>query len=79
MYKFAVIESGVVQNIIIADSQEIAETVTGKIVVQSEANIGDLYNEETGIFIDPKTIGSEISEEIIDTLLNQPEIMGQPE
>lgn len=79
MYKFAVIEYGVVQNIIIADNQEIAETVTGKNVVLAEANIGDLYDEETGTFIDPKTIGSEISEETVDALLNQPEITGQPE
>lgn len=53
MYKFAVIEQGIVQNIIVAESREIAEEVTGKTAVLAEANVGDFYDDETGEFTTP--------------------------
>jgi hypothetical protein len=44
MARFAVIEEGVVTNVVMADSKESAELVTGSDCVESDiANIGDPY------------------------------------
>jgi hypothetical protein len=52
---FAVINEGVVENCILADSLEIAEEVSGKICVEytleNPASIGFIYAD--GIFTDP--------------------------
>ena len=53
MPRFAVLKNGVVDNVIVADSQELAEEVTGLTAVASEeANIGEIYNEEDGTFFE---------------------------
>lgn len=66
MYKFAVIEYGVVQNVIIAESAEIAEAVTGKTCVEPlDAGIGWVYNAETGEFTAPSSL--EIVDESVPT------------
>lgn len=48
MANFAVIEDGIVTNIIVADDEEIATTVTGKMCVEyfdnAPAYIGGTYN-----------------------------------
>lgn len=54
MAQFAVIENGYVLNVILADSKEIAEEVTGLLCVEAGGGvIGATYNEETGEFILP--------------------------
>lgn len=54
---FAVIKNNIVTNVIIADSLEIAELVTGATCVKSDvAAIGAAYDEETGLFITPDPI-----------------------
>lgn len=54
MAQFAVINGTRVLNIIVADSQEIAEEVTGLLCVETyEGAVGDEYDEETNQFIKP--------------------------
>jgi len=59
MANFAVIIKGIVDNIIIADSKEIAESVTGQTCVEysptpnSAAHIGLSYDPKTGLFEQP--------------------------
>ena len=54
MSNFAVIEDGIVTNVIVAETKEIAEEATGKMCVESvEGNyayIGLGYDSTTGIF-----------------------------
>lgn len=64
MYKFAVINGGVVINSILADSKELAEELSGHQCVHSlEAGIGWTYNAETNEFTAPEL---ETAEEIIE-------------
>lgn len=54
MAQFAVINGAHVFNIIVADSKEIAEEVTGLVCVETYVGgIGDAYDAETGEFIKP--------------------------
>jgi hypothetical protein len=57
MSKFAVINYDSVINTIVAESQEIAETITGKTCIAIPDNLlvnpGFLYNTETNTFTDP--------------------------
>jgi hypothetical protein len=52
MANFAVINDGKVSNIIVADTKEIAEEVTGQICIEytdeNPASIGFGWNKETG-------------------------------
>lgn len=51
MPRYAVINNGVVVNVIMADSQEIAEEITEMTAIQSDiANIGEIHNEEDDTF-----------------------------
>jgi hypothetical protein len=69
MATFAVIENGIVENIIVADSKEIAEDATGKTCVEytekNPAHIDLKYDPETG-FEQPV-----IEEEIVVTEENK--------
>ena len=50
--KFAVIKNNIVTNVILADSVEIAELVTGAICIRSDvATIGAAYDQESNSFI----------------------------
>jgi len=63
MSTFAVINSGQVVNIIVANSKEVAEEVTGMICVSSNsAGVGYTYDAETGIFSAPQ---AEVAEEVL--------------
>jgi hypothetical protein len=57
MTNFAVIENNIVENIIIADTKEIAETITGKTCVtytqDNPAAVG--YTYANGVFAEPVT------------------------
>jgi hypothetical protein len=57
MFNFAVMNSNIVENIILADSKEIAEQATNKVCLEytneNPAGIGWTYNEESNIFIPP--------------------------
>jgi hypothetical protein len=57
MFNFAVMNSNIVENIILADSKEIAEQVTNKICIEytneNPAGIGYTYDENTNTFIPP--------------------------
>ena len=67
MYKFAVINGGIVVNSILADSKEMAEELTGLQCVNTiEAGIGWYFNEETNEFTAPEPI------EIIAEIVNEP-------
>lgn len=51
MPKFAIIDGNTVINVILAESQEIAEEVTGlKAIEHGEAVIGAIYDPETNSF-----------------------------
>lgn len=53
MPRFAVLKNGVVDNVIMAETVELAEEATGLTAVASEvANIGEVYNEEDGTFFE---------------------------
>ena len=57
MFNFAVMNSNIVENIILADSKEIAEQATNKVCLEytneNPAGIGWTYNEESNTFIPP--------------------------
>ena len=57
MATFAVLNSGNVVNVIVADTKEIAEQVTNHTCVEyteeNPAGIGHIYDEATGIFSTP--------------------------
>lgn len=60
---YAILEADKVVNVIVADSLEMAELVTGKTAVQSDiAGIGWTYNPETGAFSFPELPAEEPSE-----------------
>lgn len=60
--KFAVIKNNTVTNVIIADSIEIAELVTGATCVKSDvATIGATYDQETNSFIVLEVIEEDLS------------------
>jgi len=55
--KFAVIKNNIVTNVILADSIDIAELVTGATCISSDvAIIGAVYDQETGSFITPDPV-----------------------
>ena len=58
MSKFAVVENGVVVNLIVADTKEIAENVTSLECVEypptSDIAIGNEFNQEFQWYISPK-------------------------
>lgn len=66
MKKFAVIENGVVTNLIISDSKEQAESVIGFLCVELAesdfVNIGHNYDAENHIFSMPEPIEEVIAE-----------------
>ena len=57
MKTFAVIVSNIVENVIVADSKEIAEQVTDQKCIEytyeNPAGIGWIYDEESNTFIPP--------------------------
>ena len=57
MAMYAAIKDGIVTNVILADSQEVAESITGTMCVESTsentAYTGGTYDEETGLFTHP--------------------------
>ena len=64
MAYYAVIQDNKVNNIIVADSKEIAETVTGFLCIEytdeNPAGIGWTYDPETGRFVPP------VQEEVVE-------------
>lgn len=65
MANFAVIENDKVTNVIVADSKEIAETVTGKTCLDiTDTYVGIGWNYVGGEFIAPPAI---------ETVITQPE------
>jgi phosphoenolpyruvate synthase/pyruvate phosphate dikinase len=53
MPKFAVIKDNLVVNVIIADTQEIAEAITNEFCINSEtAGVGFTYDPEIGNFLE---------------------------
>jgi hypothetical protein len=56
MNTFAVIQNNIVINLILADTKEIAEEVTGLTCLMADANIGDLYEPESGLFFSPEEL-----------------------
>lgn len=68
MYKFCIIDGEVVTDVILADSQELAEQLTGKPCVHSlDAGIGWAYDAETGEFTEPEPV--ELVAEVINELI----------
>lgn len=70
MSNFAVLSGDVVSNIIVADSLEIAEAVTGSICIEytneNPAGVNFLYNKETKTFTGPvNTFNNIVKEEIL--------------
>ena len=67
MANFAVITGTTVSNIIVADSLEIAEEVTGSVCVEytdeNLAGIGWAYDSDTGTFIAPGITTPDVIEE----------------
>lgn len=65
MATYAVIESDIVENVIVCDSKELAENVTGKTCVEytdeNPAGIGWTYNSITQTFTSPVTLETEES------------------
>ena len=62
MAKFAVIQDDIVNNIIIAESKEIAEQVTGKTCIEydtEQVDIGNLYIDGAFIKKEPLNIQNE--------------------
>ena len=57
MANFAIVTTGIVENTIIADSKELAETLTGKTCIEyfdeNPASIGYGFNSDTNIFEQP--------------------------
>ena len=68
MANFAIIANGIVENIIVADSKELAEIVTGKNCVEySEENLAHIgygFNSDTNTFETPPVIEQQ-GEEIV--------------
>lgn len=57
--KIAVLAGKSVVDVILADSAEVAEALTGRICVESEnASIGFIYDEELGVVLPPKPFES---------------------
>lgn len=56
MARIAIIENGIVSNVIEADSEQIAADLTGMLcVLATDAGIGWFYNEESNDFSAPPT------------------------
>jgi hypothetical protein len=78
MLRFCVIENDVVTNVVIADSKEIAEEITGLLCIQADhAGIGDIYDSEHGVVIQVLEI-PEIVEEVPQPPEHVVEIIEEP-
>ena len=67
MAKFAVLSGNIVSNIIIADSIEVAEQLTGSICIMSDTpSVGWSYNAQTEEFTAPAI------EPIIEPIVEEP-------
>jgi hypothetical protein len=59
MPNFAVLNSNIVENIIVAETKQIAESLTGKVCIQysseNPANIGYEYDFDLETFVKPNT------------------------
>lgn len=68
MARFVIVNNNVIENFILADSKEIAEAITGLTAYEGDdprvwkANVGFVWNEEAGAFIDPNPVLEEPEE-----------------
>jgi hypothetical protein len=68
MANFAVINEGLVENCIVADSNEIAEEITGKTCIEynEEDVVGIGFTYSDGVFVNPNPPGVGITLETYD-------------
>lgn len=84
MPRFAVMQGNLIVNSIVADSQEIAEEVTGQTCIFSDLGLGWVYDEKSKEFIAPEQSAVEIvnntpilinevvTEKIVEPIIEEP-------
>ena len=69
MARFVIVNNNVIENFILADSKEIAEAITGLTAYEGDdprvwkANVGFVWSEEAGVFVNPNSSEQKAKEE----------------
>ena len=82
MGNFAVFNGDMVINTIVAESKEVAESVTGRTCVEytsdNPAFIGAIWNGESYVFLEPPVIIEEVTDTPVEESTDTPEEISAP-